>query len=105
MRATLLVVDDEVNIREGLAQLFAMEGYEVRTARDGIEGKAIIDRDDIDVVITDYKMGKMSGLDLLHYIVTAHPGIPVIILTAHGSVDKAVEAMREGAFDFIPKSS
>ncbi len=103
MRATLLVVDDETNIREGLAQLFSMEGYDVRTAKDGIEGKMIVDKEDIDVVITDYKMGRMSGLDLLHYIVSTHPGIPVIILTAHGSVDKAVEAMREGAFDFIAK--
>jgi len=103
MRATLLVVDDETNIREGLAQLFSMEGYEVRTAKDGIEAKTIVDRDDIDVVITDFKMGRMSGLDLLQYIVSTHPGIPVIILTAHGSVDKAVEAMRQGAFDFIAK--
>ena len=63
----------------------------------------IVDKEDIDVVIADYKMGRMSGLDLLHYIVSTHPGIPVIILTAHGSVDKAVEAMREGAFDFIAK--
>ncbi len=97
MRATLLVVDDEINIREGLAQLFSLEGYDVRTAKDGLEGKMIVDKEDIDVVITDYKMGRMSGLDLLQYIVSTHPGIPVIILTAHGSVDKAVEAMREGA--------
>ncbi len=103
MRATLLVVDDETNIREGLAQLFSMEGYDVRTAKDGPEAKTIVDREDIDIIITDYKMGRMSGLDLLQYVVSTHPGIPVIILTAHGSVDKAVEAMRQGAFDFVAK--
>lgn len=103
MKSSLLVVDDEKNIREGLAQLFSLEGYEVRTAQDGMEAKTIIDTEDVDVVITDYKMGRMSGLDLLQHVVTTHPGLPVIILTAHGTVDKAVEAMRQGAFDFVAK--
>ncbi|MDH7483952.1 MAG: sigma-54 dependent transcriptional regulator [Spirochaetales bacterium] len=103
MKSSLLIVDDEKNIREGLAQLFSLEGYEVRTAQDGMEAKTIIDTEDVDVVITDYKMGRMSGLDLLQHVVTTHPGLPVIILTAHGTVDKAVEAMRQGAFDFVAK--
>ena len=103
MKFKLLLVDDERNIRDGLAEALAMDGYEVVTACDGAEGWKRFGKGDIDLVITDLLMPHLSGEELLKNIVTSSPGIPVIILTGHGTVENAVEAMRNGAYDFITK--
>ncbi|MHC6202594.1 sigma-54-dependent transcriptional regulator [Breznakiellaceae bacterium SP9] len=103
MKFKLLVVDDERNIRDGLAEALAMDGYEVVTACDGAEGWKRFGKGDIDLVITDLRMPHLSGEELLKNIMTSSPGIPVLILTGHGTVENAVEAMRNGAYDFITK--
>ncbi|MDR2048174.1 MAG: sigma-54 dependent transcriptional regulator [Treponema sp.] len=103
MRSRLLVVDDEKNIREGLADSLAMEGYEVVTAADGEEGWSRFEKGDIDLVITDLRMPGMSGEEFQRKINSGYPGLPVIILTGHGTVENAVSAMRNGAYDFITK--
>jgi DNA-binding NtrC family response regulator len=103
MRFTLLVVDDEKNIREGLAEALRLDGHTVVTAPNGEEGWARFRQGDIDLVITDLKMPNLSGEDLLKRIVTETPGIPVIVLTGHGTVENAVDAMRNGAYDFLTK--
>jgi DNA-binding NtrC family response regulator len=103
MKFRLLVVDDEKNIREGLAASLEMDGYEVATAVDGDEGFKRFGRGDIDLVITDLKMPGLSGEELLRHICAESPGIPVIVLTGHGTVENAVEAMRQGAWDFLTK--
>jgi DNA-binding NtrC family response regulator len=99
----LLIVDDEKNIREGLAAAFKMEGYEVVTSEDGAAGWQRFDRGDIDLVITDLRMPGMSGEELQRKIGLENPELPVIILTGHGTIENAVAAMRNGAYDFLTK--
>jgi DNA-binding NtrC family response regulator len=99
----ILIVDDEKNIREGLAAAFEMEGYDAVTAEDGAAGWQRFDRGDIDLVITDLRMPGMGGEELQRKIGLENPGLPVIILTGHGTVENAVAAMRNGAYDFLTK--
>ena len=103
MKFTILIIDDEKNIREGLGAAFEMEGYEVRLAANGKEGLDLIAKGDIDLVITDLRMDGISGEEVLRRVTTETPGIPVIVLTGHGSIDTAVDAMRNGAYDFLTK--
>ncbi|MDR2618051.1 MAG: sigma-54 dependent transcriptional regulator [Treponema sp.] len=103
MKFKLLVADDEKNIREGLAASLEMDGYEVVTAADGSEGWKRFQKGDVDLVITDLRMPGLSGEELLKRIESESPGIPVIVLTGHGTVETAVEAMRNGAWDFLTK--
>ncbi len=103
MKFTLLIIDDEKNIREGLAANFEQEDYNVRTAATGSDGLKIIEKGDIDLVITDLRMPGISGEEVLAKVSAETPGIPVIILTGHGSIDSAVDAMRHGAYDFLTK--
>ena len=103
MKYKLLIADDEKNIRQGLAESFALEGYEVTEAADGMEAWKLFQKGDIDLVITDLRMPMLTGEDFLKRIQAEMPGMPVIILTGHGSVAAAVEAMRSGAWDFLAK--
>lgn len=103
MKFTVLVVDDEKNIREGLGEYLRLEGYEIVLAADGREGAQAADRGDIDLVITDLRMPGLSGHELLKQVASRYPSVPVIVLTGHGTVEDAVNAMRNGAYDFITK--
>ncbi len=103
MKFTILVVDDEKNIREGLGEYLRIDGYDVTLAEDGKQGVQKIERGDIDLVITDLRMPGLSGSELLKYTNSHYPSIPVIVLTGHGTVEDAVDAMRNGAYDFITK--
>ena len=103
MKYRLLVVDDEKNIREGLAAGLELAGYEVVTAADGNEALKRFLKGDIDLVISDLKMPGLSGVELLERIQAEIPGTPVMLLTGHGTVETAVEAMRLGAWDFLTK--
>lgn len=103
MKFTLLVIDDEKNIREGLAADFEMDGYDVKIAANGDEGLEFLSKGDIDLVITDLRMPGTSGEDVLKKVTCEMPGIPVIVLTGHGSIDAAVSAMQDGAYDFLTK--
>lgn len=103
MKYTILIADDEKNIRNGIAEYLEAEGYETLTAEDGKEAIAEINKGFVDLVITDLKMPTISGLEVLKYVVSHFPTMPVIILTGHGTVEDAVQAMRIGAFDFISK--
>ncbi|MDR0486982.1 MAG: sigma-54 dependent transcriptional regulator [Treponema sp.] len=103
MNFRLLVIDDEKNIREGLADALKMDGYDVVCAMDGDEGWKRFSGGDVDLVITDLRMPGIGGEELMRRILAQVPGFPVIILTGHGSVESAVAAMREGAWDFLTK--
>ncbi|HAH61198.1 MAG TPA: transcriptional regulator, partial [Treponema sp.] len=103
MKFTILIIDDEKNIREGLGTSFELEGYEVRLAANGQEGLDYVAKGDVDLVITDLRMDGISGEEVLRRVTTETPGIPVIVLTGHGSIDAAVDAMRQGAYDFLTK--
>jgi DNA-binding NtrC family response regulator len=103
MQSTILIVDDEKNIRDGLAEAFALEGYATLTAQDGQEAQNILDDHYVDLVVTDLKMPKVSGMELLQFIKRRWQNIPVIIITAHGDISEAVAAMQYGALEFITK--
>jgi DNA-binding NtrC family response regulator len=103
MTFKILVVDDEKNIRMGLGKSLEMEGYEVYLAENGNEAIKEMLKTSIDLVVSDLKMPGMSGEELLKKITTSYPTVPVIILTGHGTVENAVNSMRNGAFDFLTK--
>jgi len=98
----VLIVEDEENERTGLAELVRTWGYDTATADDGVEGLEQVQSWSPGIVITDLKMPRMDGMELLMQI-AAQPQVKVILLTAQGSVDAAVTAMKSGAFDFIEK--
>jgi len=99
----ILVVDDEANLRRVLSAQLSRDGYEVHTAADGAEGVAFLKEHHVDLVVTDLRMPKLGGMDLLRSALREDPTLPVVILTAHGTVDNAVEALKTGAFDYISK--
>jgi two-component system, NtrC family, response regulator AtoC len=99
----VLVVDDEANLRKVLATMLRRDGYEVTTAVDGEQALAEFQKNGADIVVTDMVMPKLGGLELLKAVNAANSDVPVIIITAHGTVDSAVEAIKLGAFDYITK--
>ncbi|MFP4564382.1 MAG: sigma-54-dependent transcriptional regulator [Spirochaetia bacterium] len=103
MKFNLLIVDDEKNIREGLGKALEMEGYNVFLAENGREALETIQKNDMDLVIADLKMPELSGEELLKRVSSSYPTLPVIILTGHGTIESAVDAMRNGAYDFLTK--
>jgi two-component system NtrC family response regulator len=100
---TILVVDDEKNYLLVLSAILEEEGYEVLTAQSGPEALEIQKSSDLDLILTDMKMPAMDGIELLENIKALDPDLPVIMMTAHGTVDKAVEAMQKGAYSYILK--
>jgi len=104
VRARVLVVDDEVEIRTLLSRRLQRAGYTVDEAGDGQEALALVDREAPDVVVTDMSMPRLDGLGLLQELRRRDPDLPVIVLTGHGSFDNAIQAMREGTlFDYLLK--
>ena len=102
-KTKILVVDDEEAMREVLDIRLREWGFDVRLAADGLEAKKITGQYNPDIVITDVVMPELSGVDLLRELRADDPSRPVLLITAHASVDVAVEAMKEGALDFITK--
>ncbi|HEY5497555.1 MAG TPA: response regulator, partial [Syntrophales bacterium] len=101
----ILVVDDEINMQVVLRAMLKKEGYEVLTASDGREALKVLaaGRGNIDVVVTDLKMPNLDGMGLLERVMKDYPATPVIMITAHGTVATAVDALKMGAFDYITK--
>jgi len=99
----LLVVDDEEVIREGMRRILEAEGYHVTNSASGRTAIEKIQERDFDVVITDLKMPGMDGMEVLKAIKILQPEVPVVIITGYSTVDTAVEAMKNGAFDYIAK--
>jgi len=99
----ILVVDDEANIRFMLETILRRQGYAVRSATRGEEALATLASDPVDVVLSDIRMPEMDGLELLDRIQASHPGVVVVMMSAYGTVDTAIEAMKRGAYDYIPK--
>lgn len=103
MAKKILVVDDEKSFREPIAETLEDVGYSTLTAGSGVEALAVMKADEPDLVITDIKMPKMDGVTLLGEINKQHPGKPVIMMSAYGTIENAVQAMKDGAFDYIGK--
>ncbi len=99
----LLIVDDEKNIRMTLTQCLETLGYQVDTALNGEEALGKIDQQEYDLVLLDLKMPGISGMEVIRQISGKRPGLKVIVITAHGTIETAVEAMKLGAVDFVQK--
>ena len=101
--ATILIVDDEKNIRSHLATYVRGLGHRAETAADGAEALAVLERLDVDVVLADVRMAGMDGVELLREMRRRRPDAVVVLMTAYATVRGAVEAMREGAYDYLVK--
>ena len=101
--ATILITDDEVNIVSGLKYAFEDEGYTVLSANNGLEAWHLVNTNAVDLVITDLRMPEMDGYELIRKINASYPMLPIIVLTGHGTIETAVETMRDGAVDFFTK--
>lgn len=101
--ATLLIIDDEKAIRKTLSEILSFEGYKVEEAADGEEGLKKFKEKTFDVVLCDIKMPKIDGLEFLQKAVETSPDVPIIMISGHGNIETAVEAVKKGAYDFIQK--
>jgi two-component system nitrogen regulation response regulator NtrX len=101
--ANILVIDDEKSIRKALLEILIAEGYQVEEAVDGKEGYNMIKAKNFDCVLSDIKMPKMDGIEMLDKLSGEGIDLPVIMISGHGSTDEAVDAVKKGAFDFISK--
>lgn len=99
----VLIIDDEKAIRNSLRDILQYEKFEVEEAADGTEGLKMAEAGDFDLVLCDIKMPKMDGLDVLSKLQEIHPDTPVVMISGHGTIDTAVEAIKKGAYDFISK--
>ena len=103
MAKKVLLVDDERSIRNTLREILEFEKYQVTEATDGLDALAQVKKNDFDVILLDIKMPKMDGMETLERLQILVPDIPVIMISGHGTIETAVEAVREGAFDFLSK--
>ena len=99
----ILIIDDERSIRNALKEILEFEGFSVIDAEDGESGLTILKQQTIDLVFCDIKMPKMDGIEVLDQIIQHNEGIPVVMISGHGTIETAVEAIKKGAFDFIEK--
>lgn len=100
---SILIVDDEPLIRESLFEILRIEGYRVFMVPNGEEALTFLKKTPVDIILTDFKLPKMSGLDLLSEVKPQFPKTEIILITGYGSIESAVEAMKKGAFDYITK--
>src|SRR5215467_772516 len=103
LKGSLLVIDDEPGIREALEALLTDEGYAVELAATGEAGLRLLDRKPVDLVLLDVMLPDKSGIDVLREIRSANPVLAVVMITAYGSVENAVAAMRYGATNYVTK--
>ncbi|SHL71468.1 DNA-binding transcriptional response regulator, NtrC family, contains REC, AAA-type ATPase, and a Fis-type DNA-binding domains [Chitinophaga jiangningensis] len=101
--ANILIIDDEKSIRKTLTEILSYEGYKVDEAADGQEGFKMFQGKQYDAVLCDIKMPKMDGLEFLEKAREVNPDIPIIMVSGHGNIDTAVDAVKKGAYDYISK--
>jgi two-component system response regulator FlrC len=102
-KSTVLVVEDDASLREALGDTLELAGYQVKTVGDGDRALDLLSDEPIGMVVSDVQMRPMDGLTLLKQVRKRHPSVPVLLMTAYGSIDKAVSAMRDGAVDYLAK--
>jgi len=103
VKPSILVVDDELLIRDLLYDFFTGQGWDISVAEDGEKALEVMRSRDFDLVLTDIKMPAMDGLDLTSHVKQSHPELPVVLMTGFPSVDTAVEALRKKVDDYIIK--
>ena len=99
----ILVIDDEEGMREGMRRVLAGKGFAVRTAGDGESAMKMLDRDPCDIALVDLKMPGIGGMEVIARVNEIDPRIVIIVITGYATIDTAVEAMKAGAYDFVPK--
>jgi DNA-binding NtrC family response regulator len=99
----VLIIDDEKAIRKTLNEILSFEGYKIKEAANGEEGLKLFSEKPFDVVLCDIKMPKIDGLEFLNKASEIHPDVPIIMISGHGNIDTAVEAVKKGAFDYLSK--
>ncbi len=102
-REKILLIDDDASLRRVVEFSLAEAGYRIQSTASGEEGLALFEKEPVDAVVTDITMPGMSGMDVLRRVQERVPGLPVIIITAYGTIESAVEAMKQGAYDYITK--
>src|SRR5690606_16540484 len=100
---SILIIDDEKAIRKTLSEILSFEGYQIDEAADGEEGLKKFSEKNYDLVLCDIKMPKLDGIEFLEKARQHNPDVPVIIISGHGNIETAVEAVKRGAFDYISK--
>lgn len=101
--AEILIIDDEAAIRKTLSEILTFENYNITEAGDGEEGLKIFNAQKFDLVLCDIKMPKLDGMEFLEKVSKSHPEVPVIMISGHGNIETAVDAVKNGAYDFISK--
>jgi DNA-binding NtrC family response regulator len=101
--SNILIIDDEKAIRKTLSEILSYEGYKIDEAGDGEEGFRRFKEKDYDVILCDIKMPKMDGIEFLEKAKESNPDIPIIMISGHGTIETAVEAVKKGAYDYISK--
>lgn len=99
----ILVIDDERAIRNSLREILEYENFEVDDSPDGADGIKLIEKNKYDLILSDIKMPKMDGLEVLERVLAISPETPVVIISGHGTIETAVEALKKGAYDYISK--
>src|SRR6266568_2449632 len=104
MKSRVLVIDDEAAIRDSLRMTLEYEGYEFVGAATGQEGLALAERESPDLVLLDVKMPGMDGLEVLDRLRGMNDGVPVVVISGHGTISTAVEATKKGALHFLKRT-
>ena len=99
----ILIIDDERSIRNSLKEILLDEGYEVDTAENGAEGCAMVEKEKYDVIFSDIKMPEMDGNEVLDKLIGMGVEAAIVMISGHGDINSAVDCIKRGAFDFIPK--
>lgn len=103
LKSSILVIDDEKRIRDACHKILTQAGFEVAVAENGIIGLEMIEREHFDVILLDLMMPSLSGFDVLARVRALHPDTSIIVISGYATVEHSIEAMKKGAFDFIPK--
>ncbi len=101
--ARILIIDDEKSIRRTLREILEYENFKVEEASDGLEGLTLVQKEKFDIILCDIKMPKMDGMEALDKFMEANVDAPIIMISGHGNIETAVEAVKKGAYDFIQK--
>ena len=101
--ARILIIDDEKSIRRTLREILEYENFKVEEASDGLEGLTLVQKEKFDIILCDIKMPKMDGMEALDKFMDANVDAPIIMISGHGNIETAVEAVKKGAYDFIQK--
>src|ERR1700741_5055321 len=101
--ADILIIDDEKAIRKTLSEILSFEGYKLDEASDGEEGLKKFKEKNYDLVLCDIKMPKLDGIEFLQKAGESNSDVPIIMISGHGNIETAVEAVKKGAFDYISK--